>query len=604
MAVDAPTPTEATTVAGERRDRRRLPLERADVVALAAFFLLTMLLFRRGWRSPTTTWVGGPGDPPFFMWMLRWLPHALANGDNPLFTHHINFPDGVNLMWNTAVPLPALLLSPLTLTVGPIFAYNVLVTSAVALSGWGAYVMLRRYVAAGAAAFAGALLYGFSPYILSHAHEHPNLTFALVPPLLFLLLDEILVRQERSPVRTGLLLGVLTFAQLLISEEVLATEALIGATALAILILLHPGAVRSHFRHAATALGVGLITALTLGAFPLLFQFFGPRKVRTGTLWGPDIYVTDLLGFVIPRGHLQFNPAWTSQITDNFTDACCASEWSSYLGVLLIGFMIVVTVRLWSTPLVQVAGLLAAAAALLSMGPHLHVRGLVTPMELPFSVLTELPVVGNILAERLMLYVYLMAALLLAVTLDRLLGERGRPNLALAVAALALVPLIPKLDFPATRTVTPAFFRTSAVERIPEDGVVLVAPFARDTSTSAPMLWQAEAGMRYRMPEGYSLGPDRSGRFSYLPVPTELSKTMEQIQAGTPVPALDPPRRAALAADLVRAEVGTVVVGPMQNRSAMVAFFRNLLGTEPESVAGVTLWTGVDPSGLGDPGRR
>lgn len=604
MAVDAPTPTEAPTVALDSRDRRRLAFERADVVALAAFFLLTMFLFRQAWRAPTTTWVGGPGDPPFFMWMLRWLPHALAHGDNPLFTHHINFPDGVNLMWNTAVPLPALLLSPLTLAVGPIFAYNVLVTSAVALSGCGAYVMLRRYVAARPAAFAGALLYGFSPYVFAHANEHPNLAFALVPPLLFLVLDEILVRQEHSPVRTGLLLGVLTFSQLLISEEVLATQALVAAAGLAILMVLHPGAVRTRLRHAATALGVGLITALTLGAFPLLFQFFGPRKVRTGTLWGPDTYVTDLLGFVIPRGHLRFTPSWTAQVTKNFTDACCGSEWSSYLGVLLIGFMIVVTARFWSTPLVRLAGPLAAAAALLSMGPHLHVGGFVTPMELPFSLLTDLPVVGNILAERLMLYVYLMAAILVAVTLDHLLAERRRPDLALAVAALALVPLMPKLDFPATRTATPAFFRTSAVERIPKNGVVLVAPFARDTSTSAPMLWQAEADMRYRMPEGYSLGPDRNGRFSYLPVPTELSKLMEQIQRGAPVPALDPARRAVLVADLVRAEVGTVLVGPMQNRSEMVAFFRDLLGDDPESVAGVTLWTGVDPSGLAAPGRR
>ena len=566
---------------------------------MATFFLLTIWLFRDAWRSPTTTWVGGPGDPPFFMWNLKWLPQALLEGRNPLFTRHLNFPDGVNLMWNTTVPLPALLLSPLTLTLGPVLAYNVLITSAVALSGCTAYGMLRRYVVTRAAAFVGGLLYGFSPYVLSHAHEHPNLTAAFVPPLLLLLLDEILVRQRRSPLRTGLLLGLLAFVQLMISEELLASQALVAAVGLGLLMLLHPDRVRAHARHAATALAVGLVTALVLGSFPLLFQFFGPRRVRGGALWSPEFFVNDLLGFVIPRGHLRFNPSWTTEVTKGFSDACCASEWSSYLGVPLLAIMIVITARLWSRPLVRLAGLLAAATALLSMGPHLHVGGFVTPRELPFAWLSELPVVQNIFAERLMLFVYLMAAILVAVALDHLLREPRRPALATALAAAALLPLVPKHDFPATRATVPAFFRSGAVERIQKDSVVLVAPFPRDTSTSGPMLWQAEADMRYRMPAGYSLGPDRSGRFSYLPIPTDLSRTMKQIQEGTPAPVLDPARRAALAADLTRAQVRTVLVGPMAYREVMVDFFTDLLRRQPASEGGVTLWTGVDPSRLG-----
>jgi hypothetical protein len=599
LALDTETPARESGLPPWRARARRLRPEPQDVLALAAFVLLTMWLFRGAWRHPMTTWVGGPGDPPFFMWLLRWLPHALTEGQNPFYTHHLNFPDGVNLMWNTAVPLPALLLAPFTLLVGPVFAYNVLVTAAVALSGCTAYVMLRRYVIARSAAFTGALLYGFSPYILSHAHEHPNLTAAFIPPLLLLLLDDILVRQRRSAVRSGLMLGGLTFAQLMISEEVLATQALVAVVALAILMALHPRQVRSHARHAATALGVGLVTALALGSFPLLFQFFGPRRVRTGALWGPDLFVSDLLGFVIPRGHLRFTPSWTTEVTKNFTDACCASEWSSYLGVPLLVLMIVITARLWSRPLVRLAGLLSAATALLSMGPHLHVRGYVSPMALPFAEFAELPVVGNMLAARLMLYVYLMAAIILAVALDHLLREPRRSAAAVALAGAALLPLLPRLDFPSTRASTPAFFRSEVRERIAKNGIVLVAPFARDTSTSAPMLWQAEADMHYRMPEGYSLGPDRSGRFTYLPIPTTLSRTMEQLQRGAPVPTLDAPVRAQLVADLARARVQTVLVGPMANQETMVAFFQQLLGREPVKVGGVTLWTGVDPSRLG-----
>ncbi len=579
---------------------RRFPNFRStDLLALGGFVALTMLLFRGAWRAPTTTWIGGAGDPPLFMWYLRWMPYAIGAGENPLFTHHMNFPDGVNLMWNTAIPLPSLVLSPLTLTVGPILTYNILVTSLVSLTGWCAYLMIRRYVASTAAAFAGALLYGFSPYVYAHAHEHANLTGAFVPPLMFLLLDDILVRQRRSPWIDGLLLGVLAFVQLTISEEMLATQAVVATVGLALLMVLHPQAIRDRARHACAALGVGLVAALALAAFPLLFQFYGPRRVRTGALWGPDTFVTDLLGLVIPTQHQAISPPWTSGIISKFTDACCPSEWSAYLGLPVIVLLIVITTRYWASPLVRLAGLLAAATTVLSMGPHLHVGGLVTPLTLPLAVLADAPLIGNLLAVRLMLYVYLMTALLIAIAAERLLRQpQPRPGLALLVAMVGLVPLMPNLSFPSTRTSTPSFFTSDEVRRVRKDSVMLVAPFARDTNTSGPMLWQAQADMRYRQPAGYALGPDASGRFSYLPIPTTLSTTMATIQGGGPPPPLDPPARAALVSDLVRGEVQAVAVGPMQNREAMINFFRELLRGDPTAVGGVALWTDVRPEEL------
>jgi len=570
-----------------------------DLMALGWFVTLAVLLFRNAWRSPTTTWIGDAGDPPLFMWFLRWMPHALAHGQNPLLTHHINFPDGVNLMWDTAIPLPALLVAPLTLIVGPVLTYNIVITGFVALSGWCAYLMLRRYVASPAAAFTGGLLYGFSPYVYAQAHEHMNLAGAFVPPLLFLLLDDILVRQRRSAVVNGLLLAGLAFVQLMISEEVLATEALVAAIGLAILMVLHPDQVRDHARHAATALGVGAVGALALAAIPLLVQFYGPGRVRTGALWGPDTFVTDLLGLVIPTQQAHFSPAWTTEITKHFTDSCCPSDAGGYVGLPLLLIMVVVTARLWSQPLVRLAGLLAGATIVLSMGPHLHVGGFVTSMSLPFAALDKLPVIKNMLAVRLMLYVYLLAALLLGVAVDRFLRRpTPRPALAAALAVLGLVGLVPNLTFPATKMTTPAFFRTDEVRRVKKDSVLLVAPFPRDTSTSGPMLWQAEADMRYRMPAGYILGPDRSGRFSFLPVPTALSRTMEEIQRGASPPILDAATRAELVSDLTRAKVEGAAVGPMRNREAMIAFFRDLLGGEPTSVGGVDLWADVDTGRL------
>jgi hypothetical protein len=69
----------------------------------------------------------------------------------------------------------------------------------------------------------------------------------------------------------------------------------------------------------------------------------------------------------------------------------------------------------------------------------------------------------------------------------------------------------------------------------------------------------------------------------------------------TSLPLLTGPRRRALARDFVRWRVGSVVVGPMPNQAAMVAFMTDLLGSEPRLVEGVYVWR--DPVvQLTDPG--
>jgi hypothetical protein len=61
--------------------------------------------------------------------------------------------------------------------------------------------------------------------------------------------------------------------------------------------------------------------------------------------------------------------------------------------------------------------------------------------------------------------------------------------------------------------------------------------------------------------------------------------------------------RRALARDLVRWRVGSVVVGPMPNQAAMLRFLTELFGSEPQQVEGVYLWRDPVPQ-LTDPRRR
>ena len=177
--------------------------------ALAAYTGLAVALSWGAWRSPLIRNVGGGGDMPIFAWSLRWAPWAVVHLHNPLFTTHIDFPAGANLMWNTTMLLPSLLLSPVTLLGGPVLGYNVLATLGLVLPAWVAYVALRRLTRRATAAWVGGLVWGFGPWLLAQTRgDHIHLTLGAVAlPLLALAAHEAFVIQRRSPIALGLALG-------------------------------------------------------------------------------------------------------------------------------------------------------------------------------------------------------------------------------------------------------------------------------------------------------------------------------------------------------------------------------------------------------------
>jgi len=128
-----PIRTRARVAAGVRSFARRVPPWSA---ALAGYLILALLLFLPVWLQPGQRTVGGGGGDPFFSsWFIRWIPHAISHGWNPLFTTYLDYPDGVNLMWNGSIPLPSLVVAPVTLTAGPMVAYNLLITAGTVEAG-------------------------------------------------------------------------------------------------------------------------------------------------------------------------------------------------------------------------------------------------------------------------------------------------------------------------------------------------------------------------------------------------------------------------------------------------------------------------------------
>ena len=227
--------------------------------------------------------------------------------------------------------------------------------------------------------------------------------------------------------------------------------------------------------------------------------------------------------------------------------------------------------------------------SLLSLGPWLHIEGHQTFLALPWRALQFMPITKNILPARLSLFVIACVALMLAVELQALLrAGRRRAWLGGAAITIALLPLVPQIPLGAATVPVPSFFTTSAAHVLRPGSVVLVAPYPRAAHAIA-MEWQAEAGLRFRMPGGYVLLPGPNGRV-FNPPDTPLTAQLTALEFGRTTP-----DRAAAAPGVLPALAAlhpeSVVLGPCRHRPALLAFLTRILGSQPRDVGGVQLWT-------------
>jgi hypothetical protein len=500
--------------------------------ALTALFLYlagAVLVTAGAWSDPTSGWAGSCCDQEQAIWYLGWTPHALLHGVNPFFTTQIGAPAGVNVMWGTPMPLLGIISWFPARVGGPIFAFNVLLVLGVALSGCTAWLAIRRWTGVGPGPLVGGAVYAFSPYIASHEALHLNLATAWVPPLLVIVIDDVLVARRRPPWQAGVALGLLCVAQLLISEETLATG-MIAVTVL-VCVMAVAGGDEAHRRAAITrlvsALAVAALTFAVLAAWPLTVQFLGPQRI-SAPVQDAKTFSTDLLNLIVPTPYQLIAPQVATRVSREFSGLY--HEATGYLGVPLLGLLVVVACRQWDDRRIRVASVVAALLMLLSCGPWLHVGKDPVPVPLPWLALGKLPLLGQVLPGRLTLYVWLAVAVVVAIVVTRATRLPARPaaRWLLAVGA-SLVLLLPA---PLTRQpfATPAFFRNWPSHRITADETVLVSPYFVNGGEAAPMVWAAETDYRLRMPEAYAYMPQPDGRTFSGPAQTQLTYVMYVIQ--------------------------------------------------------------------------
>ena len=491
----------STQPAPPSTDRRRLPAREVwwDALwPLGLYALISLLLFGLPiLDDPTGEIVAADEiDSSVFMWFYGWWPHALLHGLNPFVTYHQFVPEGFNLQWSTSMPLPSLLLSPVTLALGPSVAWNLIQLASPALSAWTAFLLCRHVTGRPSVSLVGGYVFGFSPYMLAHLTGGPYLALVPLVPIFVLL---VLRRLEgrMSPRRFVLAMTAALTAQYLISIEVLATSTLFGAVALvAAFVLLGE---RRRALIGVTKLLIAAYAATAILVSPFLYYFFFGDQYPPGATY----FRADLASFALPPHMLAVTRSHSPD--DVFRGAVL----EAYLGLPLIALILIFAWqqrRRRSTWLLLVCLVVPAIGML---GEKLIVRGELTDIPMPWSLLQRLPVLEHAIPVRFALFVTLAAALIVALWLVR--GSLGRWALALLVVA-SFLPNVGNAVWQ-TEISNPAFFETGEYrDRLEAEDHVLTIPVWGPNER-----WQADTKFDFKLSAGY-LGNPFPPSYSRYPI--------------------------------------------------------------------------------------
>lgn len=510
--------------------------------------------------SLSTSYFGFWRDPGLLIWCLEWWPWAIRHGHNPFYCHLVWAPVGTNLTWMTSVPGLSLLVAPITLSSGPVAAYNILTVTGPALSAWAAYIVCRHITGAFWPSVFGGWVYGFSTY---EWHQllwgHLFLSWVVVPPLVLYLV--LLFLQRAIPARRFVLyFAAALAAQFSISTEVFATMTIFGSLALALSALLLPG-LRGRIYCATLLIACAYGLAATVLS-PFLWHLFVAHGFSREPVFPPMFYSNDALAPFIP------GPV---NLVGGSHSLGAVTEGGAYLGPLL-ALIVFFALSSWRQAESKLLLLMLAAIYLASLGPRLYVMNHPTIL-LPWSLVTYLPVINNALPARFILFGWLVTAIIAATCLARNdITAFGKVVLTL-ICIVLLLPDPRYLWQAKTDIARPLFFSKHIYRHyVRPDENILIIPYSYNGDS---MLWQAQAHMDFRMAGGWTGA-----------APTEFLRwpTVSALTAGSLTPDYDDQFKAFLS----RFNVEAIVVYGSLN--APLTELVASLGVRPQAAGDVKLY--------------
>ncbi len=430
------------------------------LTALGAYLALSALATWPLLSHFTTAIAGDAGDPFQTLWGFWWWKHALfVEGRSPLWCDLLRWPHGISLAFQSWDLPSALVALPLWRAVPPlseVTLYNVAAFASFPLSGFFTYLLCRELWGGWVGGFVAGALHTFGTWHFAHALGHLHLESMQWCPLYFLGL----VRTVRRSGPGGPLLGGLALALAATASFYHLLACACGTAALlACWARREPGAILALPPIRRLLLLGAVFLVLTGWLYLAMLRARGAEQYAGAH--PSDYFSADLQSFFLPN----YASGWSRWIGDYRRWSGNGAENASYLGYVLLALGAMAGLRSRDSRPWLAAG---AVGGILSLGPHLHVRGHVfRQVLLPYGWLERAapPLAFAGCPTRMSWLATFGLTVAAAFTLDGM-ARRGRRGvaLALAVGALGLVEVWPRpqvvASFPA-----PRFLRDLARDR-------------------------------------------------------------------------------------------------------------------------------------------
>jgi hypothetical protein len=392
-------------------------------------------------------------DVASYVWALWWLAHSVAHLGNPFVTTYMAAPVGIQLGFDTLMPLPGLIMTPVTLIWGPTASFAILTIITPGLLCYATYRAARMWLGHPGAIAAGAL-FGLSTMVTWQNLYHLNISIGTI----FLPLTlEACIRLRRNPgLRQGIVLGVILGASVLTNQESAVLAVLLAIGVLLpwlIRLMIRPGLRQAGPQLRVLALGAAVAL---LVASPQLLAMIG-QVANHGTRIA-TLSITQLTesyrNYGVGLGTL-FSPSprlahfHLGQLASAYHFSQPA-EGRPVFGVVLAGLAVLGLLLSWRRGHMWWLALLFVVGAALALGPTLIIgsktyiplatrwHGVTVSQVMPYTWLIRIPGMSALReADRLALLGLLGAAILAGAAIQWLC-QHFKPVLAgLAVAVLA-----------------------------------------------------------------------------------------------------------------------------------------------------------------------
>jgi hypothetical protein len=418
---------------------------RRDILALAVFVATALLAIYPVLPNPRALETGSYGDNVQYTYMAGWMAQSVLLGKSPFVDPRPNYPDSLVLTATDAPYIHMLAVAPVTLTLGPVFAYNLVIFLSHVLTGYCAYLWVLRLTGSRAGGLVAGLGFLLMPNRILHSSGNlPEIcTHALV--IFFWALDSTLTA-ARIAWRRLLVLGAATWFLAGTSQYLLMMGLICGGVYALLTILWRRGMSPHDMWHVAETVLIGT----AIGALP---YFVGARNDVYQPYIFSDIrmWAAAPMNFILPS---VLHPIW-GELFARLRPEPLAGEKTLYIGAITGGLAL--AALLWRRSPYRGRNLVwlgaGLTAAVLSLGNDLHLDtnpvNEANPVFLPAYYLAKLPFLSFMRVwPRFGVVTTMFVALLAGVAVAQICARAPRRGwlIAAGISALVLIDLLPGIS--------------------------------------------------------------------------------------------------------------------------------------------------------------